>query len=108
MGAPSRRKCPACEAESIRLSVINVRRKRQVTCASCGAKLEVVVPPGIYSLISLTAAILGSMLVPVLIMLMFEKRWAMIALSIALLFVLIFGSNELLNRQATVQRATRV
>jgi hypothetical protein len=45
------------------------------------------------------------MLVPVLLMSIFEKKWTAIALAIALLFALIFGSNELLNRRATVQRA---
>jgi hypothetical protein len=35
----------------------------------------------------------------------FEKKWPMVALEVVLLFVLIFGTNELLNRQATVQRA---
>ena len=89
----------------MQLSLSNVRRRRQVTCNSCGTKLEIVVPTGIYSLVTLSAVILGSMLVPVLLMSIFEKKWAAIALSIALFFALIFGSNELLNRRATVQRA---
>jgi uncharacterized protein (DUF983 family) len=89
----------------VRLSLSDVRRKRRVTCTQCGAKLEVVVPGGLYSLVTITAVILGSMLVPALFMLMFEKRWAMVVLAVALLFALIFGSNELLNRRATVQRA---
>jgi uncharacterized protein (DUF983 family) len=105
MRASSRRNCPACGADSVALSLSNVRRKRRVTCTQCGAKLEIIVPAGPYALVTWTAVILGSMLVPVLIMLMFEKRWPTIALAIALLFALIFGSNELLNRRATVQRA---
>lgn len=105
MGASSRRICPECGAASVHLSLYNVRRKRMFTCPQCGAKLEIVIPGALYGAITFTAAILGSLLVPVLLMLMFEKRWAMIALAIALLFALIFGSNELLNRRATVQRA---
>jgi Na+(H+)/acetate symporter ActP len=89
----------------VQLSLSNVRRRRQVTCHSCGTKLEIVVPTALYSLVTLSAVVLGSMLVPVLLMSIFEKKWAAIALAIALLFALIFGSNELLNRRATVQRA---
>jgi hypothetical protein len=103
--ASSRRDCPVCGADSIRLSVLNVRRRRPVTCVSCGAKLEITVPSLPYSLITWTAAILGSMLVPVLLVMMLYRQWGSIALSIALLFALIFGSNEFLNRRATVQRA---
>jgi uncharacterized protein (DUF983 family) len=105
MRASSRRHCPACGVDSVQLSLSNVRRKRRITCTQCGAKLEVTVPGGLYVLVTFTALILGSMLVPALFMLMFEKRWASIALAVALLFALIFGSNELLNRRATVQRA---
>ena len=105
MGASSRRKCPACGADSIQLSLSNVKRTRSVTCNSCGEKLEIVIPGGSYTLVTLGAVILGSMLLPVILMSMFEKRWAMVGLAIALLFVLIFGTNELLNRQATLQRA---
>jgi hypothetical protein len=83
----------------------NVRQRRRVTCTQCGTKLEIVVPGGIYVLITFTAVILGSMLVPVLLMSIFEKKWGAIALAISLLFALIFGSNELLNRRAAVQRA---
>ena len=89
----------------MQLSLSNVRRRRQVTCHSCGTRLDIVVPTAVYSLVTLSAVILGSMLVPVLLMSIFEKKWAAIALAIALLFALIFGSNELLNRRATVQRA---
>jgi uncharacterized protein (DUF983 family) len=81
-----------------------VRRRRQVTCHSCGTKLEIVVPTGLYALVTVSAVILGSMLVPVFLMSIFEKKWSAIVLAIALLFALIFGSNELLNRRATVQR----
>jgi uncharacterized protein (DUF983 family) len=105
MRASSRRHCPACGADSVPLSLSNVRRKRRVTCTQCGTKLEVIIPGAQYSLVTLSAVILGSMLVPTLFMMMFEKRWAMVALSVALLFALIFGSNELLNRRAIVQRA---
>ena len=105
MSASSRRDCPACGADTVRLSLANVRRKRQATCPQCGAKLEIVIATGLYTLVTLTPVVLGSMLLPVMIMLMFEKRWAMITLAMALLFALIFGSNELLNRRATVQRA---
>ncbi len=105
MRASSRRNCPECGADSIQLSLFNVRRRRRVTCTQCGAKLDIIVPGGQYTLVTWTAAILGSMLVPVLIMLMFDRQWATIALAIGLLFALIFGSNELLNRRATVQRA---
>jgi uncharacterized protein (DUF983 family) len=104
MRASMRRHCPACGADTVQLSLTSVRRKRAFTCPQCGAKLEIVIPGGTYSLVTLTAVILGSMLVPTLFMMMFEKRWAMVALAVALLFALIFGSNELLNRRAVVQR----
>jgi uncharacterized protein (DUF983 family) len=105
MRASMRRNCPACGADTVQLSLSSVSRKRRVTCTQCGAKLEILIPGGPYSLVTLSAVILGSMLVPTLLMMMFEKRWAMVALAIALLFALILGSNELLNRRATVQRA---
>ena len=105
MRASSRRNCPACGADSVQLSLSNVRRKRRITCTQCGAKLEIAIPGAQYALVTMTAVILGSMLVPTLFMMMFEKRWAMVALAVALLFALIFGSNELLNRRATVHRA---
>jgi len=105
MRASQRRHCPVCMADSVQLSLYDVRRRRPVSCTQCGAKLEIVVPGGLYGLVTFTAVILGSMLVPTLLMLMFEKRWAMIALAVGLLFALIFGSNELLNRRAVVQRA---
>ena len=89
----------------MQLSLSNVSRRRRATCPQCGTKLEIIAPAGIYTLVTLSAVILGSMLVPVLFMSIFEKKWAAIALAIALLFALIFGSNELLNRRATVQRA---
>src|SRR5262245_22264511 len=104
MGASSRRKCPACSAESIQLSIANVRRKRNVSCRACGANLEIVIPGSTYGLVTLAAVILGSMLLPTILMSIFDKKWAMVALEVALLFVLIFGTNELLNRQATIQR----
>jgi uncharacterized protein (DUF983 family) len=104
MRASSRRLCPQCGAESVQLSLSNVSRRRRVTCTQCGTKLEVVVPTGIYSLVTFTAVILGSMLLPALLMLMFDRRWAMVALAVALFFALIFGTNELLNRRAIVQR----
>ncbi|HYJ41216.1 MAG TPA: hypothetical protein VEW08_10510 [Steroidobacteraceae bacterium] len=104
MGASSRRSCPQCGVDSVQLSLANVRRRRRVTCHSCGTKLEIVVPTALYTLVTLSAVILGSMLVPVLLMSIFEKKWTAIALAVALLFALIFGSNELLNRRATVQR----
>jgi uncharacterized protein (DUF983 family) len=100
-----RRDCPACGADTVGLSLSSVRRKRRVTCTQCGAKLEVVVPGALYGFVTLSAVILGSMLVPTLLMMMFEKRWAMTALAIALLFALILGSNEFLNRRSTVQQA---
>jgi uncharacterized protein (DUF983 family) len=105
MRASMRRNCPACGADTVYLSLSSVRRKRRVTCTQCGAKLEVVIPGGLYSLVTLAAVILGSMLVPTLFMMMFERRWVMVTLAVALLFALIFGSNEFLNRRATVQRA---
>ena len=105
MGASSRLSCPACRAESVPLSLSNVKRKRTVACGSCGAKLEVVIPNALYTLVTLVAVILGSMSVPVMLMSIFEKKWGMVALAVVLLFVLIFGTNLLLNRQATVQLA---
>jgi hypothetical protein len=103
--ASSRRDCAVCGADSIRLSILNVRRKRRVACVNCGAKLEIVVPSLPYNLITWTAAILVSMLAPVLLVMMFARQWGTVTLTIALFFALIFGSNEFLNRRATVQRA---
>ena len=105
MRASSRRNCPVCGADTVRLTLHDVRRIRRVTCTQCGTKLEVLVPNVLYSLVTFTAVILGSMLVPALLMLMFERRWTMVALAVALLFALIFGTNEFFNRRATVQRA---
>ena len=105
MGASSRLKCSVCSADSVQLSLSNVKRKRSVTCDSCGAKLDVVIPGGLYTLVTLAAVILGSMLIPVTLMSVFEKKWGTVALAVVLLFVLIFGTNLLLNRQATVQPA---
>ena len=70
-----------------------------------GTKLEIVVPAGIYNLVTWTSALLATMLAPLLLLFIFAKEWATLALSIALLSALIFGSNVLLNRRATVQRA---
>ena len=106
MRASSRRECAACGANSVPLSLASVRRKRRFSCPECGVKLEIVIPGGFYSFVTLLAVIFASMLVPVLFMLMFERRWAMVVLAIVLLFALIFGSNELLNRRVTVQRAS--
>ena len=108
MGASSRRKCPACGADSIPLSLSNVRRKRAATCNACGAKVEIVISNGTYTLVTLSAVILGSMLLPSILMSIFYKKWPMVALEVVLLFVLIFGTNELLNRQATVLPDARV
>jgi len=105
MGASSRLRCPACNADSIALSLSNVKRTRHVTCNSCGANLEAVIPNGFYTLVTLAAVIFGSMLLPAILMSIFEKKWAMVALEVVMLFVIIFGTNELLNRRATVQRA---
>jgi uncharacterized protein (DUF983 family) len=106
VGASSRRKCPACGADSVALSLSNVRRRRDATCKSCGARIEIVIANSTYTLVTLAAVILGSMLLPTILMSIFEKKWSMVALEVVLLFVLIFGTNELLNRQATVQRAS--
>lgn len=105
MGASSRLNCPACHAESIALSLANVKRRRSVSCNSCGAKLEAVIPNGLYALVTLVAVILGSMSVPVMLMSAFEKKWGAVALVVVLLFALILGTNLLLNRQAAVQLA---
>jgi hypothetical protein len=105
MGADSRLKCPDCGAGSVPLSLSDVRRKRRVTCNQCGSKLEIVVPAGIYSLVTWTSAILGTTLAPFLLLFALAKEWLTVALSIALLAALIFGSNAFLNRRATVQRA---
>ena len=103
MGASSRQICPSCQADSVPLSLSNVKRTRSLSCTSCGAKLEVVIPGALYTLVTLAAVVLGSMSVPVMLMSIFEKKWGMVALVVSLLFVLIFGTNFLLNRQATVQ-----
>jgi hypothetical protein len=103
--ASSRRDCPVCGADSVRLSLLNVRRRRKFTCVACGSKLEITVPSLPYALTTWTAAILGSMLAPVLIVVMLARQWGTIALSIGLFVALILGSNEFLNRRATVQRA---
>jgi uncharacterized protein (DUF983 family) len=100
-----RRSCPACAADCIQLSLFNVRRKHRVTCTQCGTKLEVVVPNVLFTLVTLADVILASMVVQAFFLLMFERRWAMAALAVTLLFALIFGTNELFNRRATVQRA---
>jgi len=105
MGASSRLPCPACSAESVPLSLSNVKRRRAITCTSCGANLEVVIPGGLYVFVTLAAVVFGSMLLPTIVMSMFEKKWAMVALAVGLLFVLIFGTNAFLNRRATVQLA---
>jgi uncharacterized protein (DUF983 family) len=100
-----RRNCPICGADSVRLSLYNVKRRRQVTCHACGGKVEIAVPGGPYHAITLTVAILGSLVAPLLIVMIFTKQWATMALAIVLLFALIFASNEFLNRRVTVQRA---
>jgi hypothetical protein len=84
----------------------NVRRRRAASCKACGAKMEIVISNGTYTLVTLAAVILGSMLLPTILMSLFEKKWAMVAVEVVLLFVLIFGTNELLNRQATVRLVT--
>jgi uncharacterized protein (DUF983 family) len=83
----------------------SVKRRRSLTCSSCGAKLEVVIPGGVYALVTLGAVILGSMSLPMMLMSVFEKKWGMVALVVVMLFALILGSNLLLNRQAAVQIA---
>ena len=105
MGASPRLSCPACRADSVPLALSNVKRTRYVTCNSCGAKLEILIPKALYTLVTLAAVILGSMLVPVTLMSVFDKKWSMVTLAVVLLFVLIFGTNLLLNRQASVQLA---
>ena len=100
-----RRNCPECGARTVRLSLFNVRRKRSVSCGQCGSSLAVVIPAGKYHLITLTASVLASLLVPVILMMMFARQWTKVALAIGLIFALILGSNELLNRRATVQPA---
>jgi uncharacterized protein (DUF983 family) len=105
MGASSRLSCPVCRADSVPLSLYDVKRTRSVTCNACGANLEVVIPGGLYMLITLGAVVLGSMSLPVMLMSVFEKKWSMVALVVVMLFVLIFGTNLLLNRQASVQLA---
>jgi uncharacterized protein (DUF983 family) len=89
------------------VSLSNVKRKRAATCNACGARVEIVIANSTYTLVTLVAVVLGSMLLPTILMSIFEKKWPMVALEVVLLFVLIFGTNELLNRQATVQRAGR-
>ena len=108
MGASSQRKCPACGADSIPVSLANVRRKRDASCSACGAKVEIVIANGTYTIVTLAAVVLGSMLLPTILMSIFEKKWAKVALEVVLLFVLIFGTNEFLNRQATVRRDVRI
>jgi hypothetical protein len=105
MGAHSRLNCPDCGAASVELLMSNVRRTRRVTCNQCGSKLEIVVPAAVYNLVTWTSAILGTMLVPFLLLFVLAKEWPTLALAIVLLFALIFGSNVFLNRRAIVLRA---
>ncbi|HEU5134902.1 MAG TPA: hypothetical protein VFU13_07140 [Steroidobacteraceae bacterium] len=105
MRASQRRQCPQCKADSVELSLLNVKRLRRVTCPPCGAKLEIVVPDLPYRLVTWTVAILASLLAPTFLVLVFARQWATIGLAVVLLFALIFGSNEMLNRRATVQLA---
>ena len=87
----------------MQLSLFNVRRKRNVSCPECGSRLSIVIPGGKYHLVTLTASVLASLLVPVILMMMFARQWTKVALAIGLIFALILGSNELLNRRATVE-----
>jgi len=105
MRASQRRQCPVCNVDSVELSLFNVKRRRQVTCHSCGTKLDIVVPGGPYYLVIVTVSILVSMLVPVTFTMMLGRQWATIALGLVLMLALILGCNELLNRRAIVQRA---
>src|SRR6478752_7774679 len=105
MGASSRLKCPACGADSVPLSLSNVRRRRLLSCTACGANLEITIPNGLYTLVTLAAVVFGSMLVPTILMSLFDKKWGMVALAIALMFAIIFGTNVLLNRRASVRLA---
>jgi hypothetical protein len=105
VGASSRLKCPACGADVGPLSLSNVRRRRLLACNSCGAELAIVIPYGLYTLTTLGAVIAGSMLLPTILMSLFEKKWHMVALAIALLFAIIFGTNAFLIRRATVELA---
>ena len=107
MGASPRLKCPACGAEVVRPPVTNVRARRFLTCTACGVPLQIVIPYGLYAIFTLCAVIAGSMLIPTIFMAWFEKKWMMLALDVALLFTIFFGTNVLLNRRTTVELAVK-
>ncbi len=105
MGASSRRECPACGADSVRLSVLNVRRRHEFTCPPCGAKLDIVIPGWPYHLTTWTLSIIGTLLVPLFLLFSFAQQWHWVAALMALLVAVMLASNAFLRRRAVVRRA---
>jgi hypothetical protein len=87
------------------LSLLNVRRRREFTCPPCGAKLEIVVPGWPYHLATWTVSIVGSLMVPLFLLLVFARQLFWGVALIALLVVMMLGSNVFLRRLAMVWRA---
>jgi len=83
--------------------VTNVRARRFLTCNACGVPLSIVIPYGLYAIFTLCAVIAGSLLIPTILMSIFERKWMMVALCVALLFAIFLGTNVFLNRRTTVQ-----
>jgi hypothetical protein len=101
----SRHECPACGADSVLLSLMNVRRRREFTCPQCAAKLEIIVPGWPYHLTTGTVSIVGTLLVPVFLLFFFAQQWLWVVALIALLVAMMLGSNVFLRRRSVVRRA---
>jgi len=95
--------CPECAAESIRLPVFDVRRRRERSCPECGASVEIVVPGFVYYTVTGALSLAGSAIVPLCIFWWLTGETLWIALTLTMLFAALLATGPFLNAYAGVQ-----
>jgi hypothetical protein len=102
----TRNRCIACGADSIRLSSLFASRRRNIGCANCGTRFEAVIPPWPYHIANYVLWSLGSVALPVGII-MWSGGNGMLFLELAAALVLVAVGVQLwLARLAVLQRVS--
>jgi uncharacterized protein (DUF983 family) len=101
----SHRHCPRCGDPGIRLPMFISRRRRPVTCTSCGVKLERVLPGVAYYSIMTLIGLLTEVAALPLLFLVFLQQWLWIAVYIVALVAIHLGVSAFLNSRARVEFA---
>ena len=104
-GHSRQRDCPACGAPTIVLPAISSRRRRPVTCTSCGRRLEVVYPKAWYYTLSLATGLLAELSIIPLLLLLISRQWAWIATVVTGFMLVNYLATAFLNARAAVRPA---